>query len=81
MSIPVKDQCCGNCNAWLPQPTPTSPDDGMCRAVPPSPLLIGVQQAKLQLGGGLTAQPVIASFFPPMTRIGWCGAWKQLEGK
>lgn len=55
-------ECCGNCSAWLPEPQNAA--QGVCRAQPPSVLLVGEQ---------------VRGYFPPMLETGWCRQWAQKE--
>ena len=73
-------QCCGNCSAWHKN----GEDTGDCRAVPPTPILIGMQQvpvpgkAIMMPGNGqnMTTLPIVHSFFPSMKAFGWCRCWQ-----
>jgi hypothetical protein len=73
----VKRQCCGNCNAFFR----TAPSEGICRAMPPSPVLIGMGRPAIELGpmGGVP-QPVINGFFPPVAHHIWCRFWQAAIG-
>ena len=64
---------CGNCTAWLR----TGPDrqTGVCRAIPPVPIFLGMGTGLL--GGQPT--PQIISYFPPMMVEGWCRMHEPTE--
>ena len=66
---------CGTCNAWLKQP---GGKQGLCRANPPLPIMLGMKQQKAIVGlpNSGVAEPMIASVFPQMTDTGWCRAWE-----
>lgn len=68
--LPRKSQSCENCDAWMHQ----RGDDGLCRAEPPLPIMIGMGQAAVVVGQA-QVQPVIQSYFPPMMKKGWCRCW------
>jgi hypothetical protein len=68
-------QCCGNCNAFRQT---SQNGDGMCCALPPTPMIIGMGRPLIEFGGvGGVPQPVINGFFPPVNRNIWCRFWMQ----
>jgi hypothetical protein len=72
--------CCGNCNAYMKE----NPNQGVCRAKPPVPLMIGMAK-RHQLAGlpQQNAEPIVTSYFPPMRKEGWCREWEptsEMEG-
>jgi hypothetical protein len=73
----AKDQC-SNCDAWVR----TNGADGECRAVPPTPIMLRMQQMPRLHGlPGGGPQPVIHSFFPAIKEFGWCRHHKRkVEG-
>lgn len=74
--IARKDQRCGNCDAFLPQGR-----EGLCRARPPTPIMIGLGQPALALGN-TGPVPAIQSFFPQMRPEGWCRGWAlKIDGE
>jgi hypothetical protein len=67
---------CGNCNAYMKE----NPIQGVCRAKPPVPILLGIKQrAVLQGLPDSGAEPMITSYFPPMRKEGWCREWEPTE--
>lgn len=64
---------CENCNAWLRE----RGNAGLCRANPPTPILLGVSQSGGLLRTGVNqTEPVVATYFPTMTSHGWCRQWE-----
>lgn len=61
---------CSNCSAWLRQ----RGEHGVCRALPPVPILTGMMEPEgnFALGRNLAPPPVVTSFFPNMMASGWC---------
>ena len=71
------DQKCGNCNAYL---AGANPGEGVCRAKPPTPIMIGVQQMPVGLmkAPQMQQMPVFQGIFPPMRSTSWCRDWQPL---
>jgi hypothetical protein len=74
-------QKCGGCNAYTADPG--SQVQGVCRARPPTPLVLGVQQAPGAMllkggAGGGAMMPVIQGVFPPMRADSWCREWQPI---
>jgi hypothetical protein len=76
-----KDQCCGNCNAFLvdegrkPNSPPGNPLQGFCRAYPATPV-----QTMVQVGSLIEAQrrmaAAIQGILVPVTATAWCRCWE-----
>lgn len=63
---------CGNCSAFQKMA-----QNGVCRARPPIPIMIGMQQRPGIKGlAGPSAEPLVMSYFPPMKDTGWCREWE-----
>ncbi len=74
-------QCCDTCNAFLkqgPAQDETTPN-GLCRANPPTPILIGAQQHQGLVNGPRKVQPVFIGAHPPRNEHEWCRAWQPVE--
>jgi hypothetical protein len=63
---------CATCNAFLKG---SNGKDGVCRAEPPKPIMIGFGQSAIAMGMQ-DVQPVINSYFPTMMSDGWCRGWQ-----
>lgn len=75
---PRAEQRCSNCDAWMRQ----NNGSGLCRALPPSPLFVGMGQQVanvLRPNNNQGAEPIILSYFPSMASNGWCRAWQDAE--
>lgn len=70
--IELPAERCGNCNAALP----VGKDTYACRAQPPVPLMVGVEQNPITQ----QQKPVVQAYFPPMQSIGWCRQWQPKKG-
>lgn len=76
--------CCGNCFFWLDttgkQILNVKPEqrDGICRAEPPTAMIVGMQMPPTALKGmpQKQPQPVVGSQFPPIKAFGWCGCYR-----
>lgn len=72
---------CGNCSAWVRE----KGKQGICRARPPVPLIVGMQKQPGFPGLSPTqVSPLVSSFFPPMLEVGWCREWEprvDMEGE
>ena len=77
-----KDQCCGNCNAFMvnddpnaPKPQGGQPPQGFCRAGPPTPMRTVVQvSSAIDLQRRMAE--AIQSLIAPVTATGWCRQWE-----
>lgn len=75
----LKDQCCGNCNAFLPnaeaKPPPGHPIQGFCRAHPAM-----AAQTVVRVNSAIEMQQRMAQavqgFLVPATAAGWCREWE-----
>lgn len=61
------DDCCGNCNAFLPDGGGSA---GYCRAHPPALYFAGMEESIEGLP--LAPQPLTRCAFPMMQVRGWC---------
>jgi hypothetical protein len=67
----MTERTCGNCSAW--EPMPNGGTGGLCRANPPTPMMIGVQQMAARLVTGKPQEvPIIQAFHPPRQATEWC---------
>ncbi len=79
--LPDSECKCGNCNAFLKQGSAldSQTPNGLCRANPPTPLLVGAQQKQSLVNGPRQVQPVVFGFHPPRNEHEWCRAWQPVE--
>lgn len=68
----LPQNCCATCNAALS----VGPNTFACRANPPVPLMVGVEQNPITGA----QKPVVQSYFPPMQGTGWCRQWQPKKG-
>ena len=75
------NQQCSNCNAWLL--IPGQKDVGECRAKPPVPLFMGMQEIPIARPAIVSGQqprimnkPIVHAAFPNMKNFGWCREWQ-----
>lgn len=60
------NQCCANCNAFLPDAV-IAAEEGACRDSPPVPIYNGQKKDN------------ISFLFPRMRREGWCRRWQPVN--
>lgn len=65
---------CATCNAWFKQ----SNGMGLCRALPPTPVMVGMEHQQGVLDVRAQAVPLIVSYFPQMQSTGWCRKWERV---
>lgn len=70
--IPKNEQCCGNCNAAIPDGQNTN--SVYCRANPPTVIMM----EKIILPNP-KPQTLFHSQFPSMKEAGWCRQWQPKE--
>lgn len=77
----LKDQCCGNCNAFKinddpgAKPQGGQPLQGFCRAYPPTPI-----QTVVQVSNAIEVQrrmaQAVQGLLTPTIATGWCREWE-----
>ncbi len=75
---PRAEQQCGNCDAFHPLPERSKPQQGMCRAGPPT-----IQIGLIRVGNEIDPknpprdEPGFQGMWPPVTAVGWCRQWSE----
>jgi hypothetical protein len=62
------EKCCATCTAYVPE----NEAQGVCRARPPVPIVVGMSQPKVALANGAPPQPVFSGAFAPVGAQSWC---------
>ena len=65
---------CATCNAWFRQHS----DQGLCRAKPPTPILMGYGEQAISLQAAPQQVPIMNSHFPTMMAHGWCREHQEI---
>jgi hypothetical protein len=71
-------QCCGNCDAYVPNPQQPlkGPRAGSCCASPPALIqTVQIVPGSQLAPGGPQTMPVWQGAFAPTTETGWCRGW------
>lgn len=79
---PTSKDMCSNCTAFVMDPGRA--DQGVCRARPPTPLVLGMQQMPGNViahrgQGGPAVMPIIQGVFPPMKATSWCREYERAD--
>jgi len=74
-TVNLPDQCCGHCRFWIADTTQNN-QIGLCRHNPPVPMVVGMGTPAIVADPAKAPMvPIVHSFFPQMTAVGWCGKW------